>query len=111
MNKSTLLATLAAAILVTGCARFHTRQIDTFTSTAPSNGNTNQSSAVPGLQTRTTEVSAWTLFSAKSQLTKFKARQADASQQAEVGELSQQGGTNTVATLQALAALVGALPK
>ena len=108
MKKQTLILTLAVAIIATGCASFHTKQVDTYTNNG--NSGTNKTN-VAGLQTRTTEVSAWTLFSAKSQLTKFTARQADASQSASVGELSQQGGTNTAATLQALANLLGALPK
>ena len=112
MKSLTSLLTLAIlAAALTGCARFHTKQVDTFTNTSYASTSTNTPGETPGLQTRSTEVSAWTLFSAKSSLTSFEARQADASQSAKVGGLVQQGGTNTAATLQALANLLGALPK
>lgn len=107
----TLSLTLTIAAGLAGCARFHTKQVDTF-DTSPIYAKTNTvANENAGLQTRTTEVSCWTLFSARSALTSFAARQADASQSATVGSLNQQGGTNVAGTLQALANLLQALPK
>jgi hypothetical protein len=88
---------LTACVALCGCAHFTTTQKD-------------QRDA-NGLTTITTKVSATTLFSAKSELSKFKATQTEKTQGAEVGALNQQGGTNVVAALEAIAKIVGALPK
>lgn len=67
-------------ILSSGCARFHTVQIDT-----SYDGDTQKPA-----RTITTKVSAWTCFSAKSELAKFAATQTDKTQSAKVGSLNQE---------------------
>jgi len=84
------------AILLCGCARFHTKQTDVTSGT-----NT----------TTTTEVSATTFWSAKSDLAKFRAFQSAKSQSATVGELSMSATNNAVEMLNALANILNAMPK
>lgn len=80
-------------LLCAGCARFVTSQTDT-------------SYAKEGTPERaiTTKASAYTLFSAKSTLSTFKATQTDKTQSATVGGLEQQASepTNTLNTLEAV---------
>lgn len=91
--------TLAALLLCAGCARFSTTQKDI---RYGSDGSRNEI---------TTKATGFTLFSASSSLASWKASQTDGEQGAEVGNLTQQGGTNAVATLDALGKVLGALPK
>lgn len=86
---------IAAALLATGCASFSTKQRDI--RTLPDGSSTEI----------TTTAKSSTLFSAKSNLTKWQARQTEGTQGAEVGGLSQQGGTNTVEALKALDSILG----
>jgi len=88
--------TLIACAALCGCAHFTTKQEEVRNDATT---------------TITTKVSAYTLFSSKSELAKFKATQSNASQSAEVGSLNQQGGTNAVAVLEKIAEIVKALPK
>lgn len=84
--------TLAAILLlsVAGCARFSTTQTDISTTNPYGEPS----------RTITTRASSYTLFSAKSDLAKFKAVQTDKSQSASVGSLGQEStGTNVVAAL------------
>lgn len=91
---------LIPLLVVTGCAHFTTTQED--------------KSYDKGQPVRqiTTHASATTFFDAQSQLAKFKATQSDKTQSASVGSLNEgSSGTNVVNTIQALAALVGAISK
>jgi hypothetical protein len=100
MNKRDWLC--IALLVVSGCARFSTVQKDI--STINKDGSETR--------TITTTAKASTFFEAKSALATWKATQTDRSQGATVGGLEQQStGTNTVKLIEALAALVGALPK
>ena len=87
---------LLCVLALTGCAHFTTTQKEV---------RNEQDTTI------TTKVSCYTIFSSKSELAKFSAKQSQASQSAEVGSLSQQGGTNAVQVLEAIAKIVGALPK
>lgn len=93
-----LLSALVAVALLTGCARFSTKQTDVSYDTA-------------GKPQRaiTTKATAYTLFSAKSALTTWKAKQDDQSQGADVGGLTQ-SSTNPV-TSNIVAAVVEAAIK
>ena len=91
--------TLLTCLLLCSCARFSTTQKDI---RYEPDGARNEI---------TTKAAGWTLFSASSSLASWKAKQSDAEQGAEVGNLTQQGGTNAVATLDALGKVLGALPK
>jgi hypothetical protein len=91
------ITTLAVVLLLAGCARFSTTQKDIRNA--------------DGTTEVTTRASAYTLFSAKSDLARWKASQTEKTQGAEVGGLSQQGGTNTAATVAALAELLKAIQK
>ena len=103
---SIAVALLAAA----GCARFSTTQTDV-SYEHPSNTTLATVSAKPTRKI-TTRVSTWTFFDGNNALTKFRANQTEKSQSATVGTLSNEtSGTNTVALLNALTGLVGALPK
>lgn len=95
MKTSTV--SLLCTLLCAGCAHFTTTQKDIRNE--------------DGTTTIVTHASATTLFSARSELTKFKALQTEKSQGAEVGSLAQQGGTNAVAVLEKIADIVKALPK
>lgn len=86
--------------LSVGCAQFGTIQID-----ERSNEKTGENTKI------TTKASSRTFFSSKSELTKWKATQTEKSQGAEVGGLSQQGATNAVGALKAVAEILKALPK
>lgn len=88
MKKIITLAIVAVACA--GCARFTTTQKDI-----------RYEAGKPGAEI-TTKVSAWTLFSSKSRLTDFTAKQSEATQAAQVGQLEQQGATNVIAALQAM---------
>ena len=88
--------TLVACVALCGCALFKTKQTEV---------RNEQTTTI------TTEVKAYTLFSSKSELAKFKATQNNSVQSAEVGSLTQQGGTNAVAVLEKIAEIVKALPK
>jgi len=106
---SIAVALLAAA----GCARFSTTQTDV-SYEHPSNTTLSPLATVSAKPTRkiTTRVSTWTFFDGNNALTKFRANQTEKSQSATVGTLSNEtSGTNTVALLNALTGLVGALPK
>lgn len=96
INRQTLPLLLLLPAL-TGCARFSTTQQDL------------RYDAGQPTTAITTKASAFTLFSARSDLARWKASQTEKSQGAEVGGLSQQGGTNTAATLNALAELLRVL--
>ena len=90
---------LITCLLLCGCARFSTTQKDI---RHESDGSRNEI---------TTRATGWTLFSASSSLASWKATQTEGEQGAEVGNLVQQGGTNGVATLDALGRVLGNLPK
>ena len=90
-----LIAILGLALL-SSCARFSTIQTDE---------RIGENTKV------TTKAASWTLFSSKSDLSKWKATQTEKSQGAEVGGLSQQGATNAVGALNAIAEILKALPK
>lgn len=100
-----ILFALFIIVLLSGCARFHTVQEDISydTTQKPS-------------RTITTEVSAWTFFSASSDLAKFRASQTDKTQSASVGSLSQDSSeTNFIHALgaglgTALKVYTGGLP-
>jgi hypothetical protein len=86
-------------VLSSGCARFQTKQTDI-------SYDTNN---VP-TRTITTKVSAYTFFESESKLSQFKATQTDKSQSASVGSLDQSAGsTNTVAALNAIVQILGAV--
>ena len=89
-------------ILMTGCARFNTKQTDI------------SYDRETGKPTReiTTKAGTTTFFDAKSELAKFRASQTDKSQTASVGTLNNEtSGTNAVAILQGMTELARALPK
>lgn len=96
-----LLASLAAlTLLVSGCARFSTKQVD------------NRYYETGKLSDEiSTKASTWTLFSSKSQLQNFKASQTEKTQGATVGLLTQQGGTNAVDSLKVLLDLLVTIEK
>jgi hypothetical protein len=88
---------LFCALALCGCASFSTQQSDTRISP-------------DGTQTTiTTTAKSSTFFSAKSNLAKWKARQSEGEQGAEVGGLNQQGATNSVEALKALDSILGKL--
>lgn len=89
---------LASLLALTGCSHFTTTQKDL---------NYEQGQPVRQI---TTKASAYTFFESKSALANFKASQTDKTQGASVGTLNQEsGGTNTAATLKALADLLNAV--
>jgi len=94
-----IIAVIAVTACLVGCARFGTVQKDIRYENGQIAGEI------------TTKASAYTLFSAKSDLARWKATQSEKSQGAEVGNLSQQGGTNAVAVLDSIARIVTSLPK
>ena len=94
--KKTIAVISVVACLV-GCARFGTVQKDIRYENGKIAGEI------------TTRASAYTLFSAKSDLARWKATQSEKSEGAEVGGLSQQGGTNAVAFMEQVARAAEAL--
>lgn len=79
------------AICLTGCARFSTRQTDT-----------SYDEFGKPARTITTKVTAYTFFSARSDLAKFSATTTDKTQSSRVGSLSQESTeTNLVNALGA----------
>jgi len=98
MKLCLLIVIVIATSALAGCARFSTHQTDA--SQNPKTGET---------RTITTRASAYTFFSAKSELAKFKASQTDKTQSASVGALSQSAdGTNAIALIEAIAKVVQA---
>lgn len=91
-----VIASMALLSVNSGCAYFGTVQ------TESRNDETT---------TITTRAKAYTLFSSKSDLARWKAVQSEKSQSAEVGGLSQQGGTNIIGALNAIAEILKVLPK
>lgn len=93
-----------AAVLMTGCARFGTTQTDESYDTE---------TGTKRVRTITTRASAYTLFSARSSLAKWKASQTDKTQGATVGDLNQESSaTNETATIERIvSAAVGAAVK
>lgn len=80
-------------ILIAGCARFSTTQIDERT-----NEKTGEKTKI------TTRAASSTFFDSRSSLAKWKAAQTEKSQGAEVGGLSQESsGTNAVNLIEAVA--------
>jgi hypothetical protein len=97
--------TALLVLLACGCARFSTKQTDTRTE-YDETGKATATTAV------TTVAKASTFFSARSDLANWKAKQTETTQGAEVGNLSQSSsGTNVVDVLNALAGVIGAIPK
>jgi hypothetical protein len=87
-------------LICTGCSTFKTVQTDI-----------NYEEGKPS-RSITTKTTARTIFDSKSNLANFKANQTDKTQLTSVGNLSQESnGTNAVQVLNALAAIVSALPK
>lgn len=85
---------------LTGCASFSTKQID---SRKESDGTSTEIVTI---------VKSRTLFTSKSDLTKFKASQTERQQGAEVGSLGQQSsGTNAVEALRTLDSILSKLPR
>ncbi len=97
VTRNLSLSLCVAALLLCGCARFSTTQTDL----RYENGK--PSTAI------TTRATAYTLFSSRSDLARWKATQSEKSQGAEVGGLSQQGATNSAATVSALTELLKVL--
>jgi hypothetical protein len=91
--KMTLL--LLVGILFTGCAKFRTVQFD---------NRYNEDGSLRG--EIVTKATAYTLFSSR-QLANWKASQTEKSQGASVG-VEQQGATNSVAVLNAIAEILKA---
>ena len=87
-------------ILLTGCARFHTVQSDT--------SYDNQGKPT---RTITTKVTALALFSANSELAKFRANQSDKTQSASVGSLNLLATNRVVETLQEVNKILEKVPK
>lgn len=93
--KTIALVTLLACV---GCSHFATTQKDL-----------NYEAGQPTREI-TTKASAYTFWDSKSALANFKASQTDKTQSASVGSLNQEAsGTNTAATLKALADLLNAV--
>lgn len=92
MKQTAFLLALALA----GCAGFNTTQTD-------------ERKLTDGSYTKiTTRVKSHTLFTSKSDLSKFRATQTEKSQGAEVGSLGQSSsGTNAVRALEALDSILG----
>lgn len=94
--KNILLITLVVCALLCGCSHF--------SSTVTEMGTN-------GVK-KVTTVHATTFFDSKSELAKVSSGQTDKSQRVAIGALNQEAsGTNAVAVLNALAGVVGALPK
>jgi hypothetical protein len=93
MKKTILICALALC----GCASFKTQQSDK--RVAPDGTET----------TITTYAASRTFFSSKSSLATWSAKQSEGEQGAEVGGLSQQGSTNSVEALKAIADILGKL--
>lgn len=94
--KNILLIPFAAVPLLCGCAHF---------------SSTVTESGTNGVR-KVTTVHATTFFDSKSELAKVSSGQTDKSQRVAIGSLNQEAsGTNAVAILNALAGVVGALPK
>ena len=91
--------TIGVALLTVGCARFTTTQTDA-----------SYSDEGKPLRTITTKATSSTLWDSKSALASFKATQTDKTQSATVGSLNQESsGTNTAATVRAIADLLNAI--
>lgn len=91
-----ILIVFVAATMFSGCARFGTKQTDY-----------SFSDDGKPLRKITTKAHSYTLFESKSSLATWQANQTDKTQGAKVGGLTQEaGGTNTAATLSALAELL-----
>jgi hypothetical protein len=82
---------LLIALAMTGCASFKTKQADE--RTLPDGSKTSI----------TTYAASRTFFSSKSSLAHWKAQQTEGEQGATVGDLNQQGATNSVDALRAIA--------
>ena len=81
MKKHLFILTVSLlGLVVAGCARFHSTVTEV---TDPSKG----------LTTKTTEVSAGTLFDANSELAKLSSGQTDKSQKIAIGSLNQESTT------------------
>lgn len=97
-NAAPLLLLCAGLALATGCAMFQTTQKDQRYEGGKKTGKI------------TTRATAFTFWESKSALANFKASQTEKTQGASVGSLNQEGGgTNTAATVSALAELLRAL--
>jgi hypothetical protein len=84
---------LVVLVLLSGCARFNTTQIDERT-----NAQTQET-----IKT-ITKATSWTFFDSKSGLARWKATQSEKTQGAEVGGLQQESyGTNLVNLFEAVA--------
>lgn len=91
----------AFVVLLAGCSTFTTTQNDT----------SYDEQGAP-LRTIASKTTARTIFDSKSALNNFAVLQTDRTQSSKVGSLNQEAAaTNAVHMLNALSALVGALPK
>lgn len=91
--KRNLLLSSSLLLLLSGCARFSTTQTDL---------SYDASTGKP-IRSVTTRASAHTFFSARSQLTNWKASQTDKTQGANVGSLNQESsGTNVTDIVSAI---------
>lgn len=104
--KTILIAIVSIALC--GCARFHTKQIDRSYEKQAIVGpvSTFGNNTVHPTREIITSVSAYTFFSASSELAKFKATQTDKTQSASVGSLNQSAevSTNLVGLVNAISA-------
>lgn len=82
-----------ALLLLTGCTSFHITQID----------------ESPGERTITTEIKGSAWFSGAQNLTKLKAITTDKTQNVGFGSIGQQGPTNFIDALNALARIAEAV--
>lgn len=88
MKRIINLALISSLLIVGGCARFSTNQVQLDTLDDAGKVLTRQTS---------TKATSTTFFDSKSALTSFKATQTDKSQSASVGSLSQEAsGSNAV---------------
>ena len=100
MKHALSISLIALLVLCAGCARYHITQRDS---------STNED-GTPGREITTSiKASAW-LSSAQS-ISNLKATQTDKTQTLGASSTTQQGATNIVDVLNALANVIGALPK
>ena len=84
---------ILACIALSGCAVIHSKQTD----------------ISPGEREIKTDVHGYALFSSSQTLQKLSAKTTDKTQDFGLAGLSQQGATNSAATIQALAELIKAI--
>jgi len=93
----TILLLSVMGIALCGCARFTTHQTD--------------STGTNGVRVTTTDVAAWTLWNAKSEIAKSRVFQSDKSQSSTVGSLNQSATNELVEVLREVKGIISAMPK